>query len=113
LPDPIASLEMLHKNGFIEAKNEKKGRIYHLSVSFSRKIGQTTDYSQVHGINRAQHEDMVIQYINSHKRIERRHVMELCDLSNQQAGRLLKKMCDDGKIMRMGTPPRWTYYVRS
>jgi ATP-dependent DNA helicase RecG len=107
------TLEKLHKNGFIEAKNEKKGRIYHLSVSFSRKIGQTTDYSRVHGINRAQHEDMVIQYINSHKRIERRHVMELCDLSNQQAGRLLKKMCDDGKIMRMGTPPRWTYYVRS
>jgi ATP-dependent DNA helicase RecG len=81
--------------------------------SFSRKIGQTTDYSRVHAINRAQHEDMVIQYINSHKRIERKHVMELCDLSNQQAGRLLKKMCDDGKIMRMGTPPRWTYYVKS
>jgi ATP-dependent DNA helicase RecG len=107
------TLENLHKNGFIEAKNEKNRRIYHLSVSFSRKIGQTTDYSRVHAINRAQHEDMVIQYINSHKRIERKHVMELCDLSNQQAGRLLKKMCDDGKIMRMGTPPRWTYYVKS
>jgi hypothetical protein len=82
------------ENGFIEAKNEKKGRIYHLSVSFSRKIGQTTDYSRVNGINRAQHEDKVIQYINSHKRIERKHVMGLCDLS-------------------MGTPPKWTYYVKS
>jgi ATP-dependent DNA helicase RecG len=106
------TLKKLHENGFIEAKNEKEGRIYHLSVSFSKEIGQATDYTRIHGIKNAQHEEMVIQYINAHKRIERKHVMELCDLSNQQAGRLLKKMWDEGKIIRMGTPPRWTYYVK-
>ncbi len=53
-----------------------------------------------------------MEYVQPHGRIERKDVMSLCDLSSQQAGRLLLKMCDAGKIKRMGTPPRWTYYVK-
>lgn|GEM_PF-4464409 len=37
-------------------------------------------------------EGMIMEYVQAHGRIERRHVMELCGLTSTQAGRLLKKM---------------------
>ncbi len=52
-----------------------------------------------------------MEYIQAHGKIERKHVMEMCGLSGDQASRLLKKMVKTGKIKQMGTPPRWIYYV--
>ena len=106
-----AVLERLNERGLVEAKGEKKGRVYHLSAPLYRKLGQPDGYVRTHGISSIRHEAMVLEYVQAHGRIERNKVMSLCDLSNQQAGRLLKKMCDDGKLARKGTPPRWTYYV--
>jgi ATP-dependent DNA helicase RecG len=74
-------------------------------------MGQPEGYVRVHGISAIRHEAMVTEYIQAHGRIERKHVMELCGLSKDQATRLLNKMIETGKIERMGTPPRWTYYV--
>jgi ATP-dependent DNA helicase RecG len=54
---------------------------------------------------------MVLEYVQAHGRIERKHVIELCGLSSQQAGRLLQRMCKSKKLVRQGAPPRWTFYV--
>jgi ATP-dependent DNA helicase RecG len=104
-------LERLHERGLVEARGERRGRIYHLSASVYRKFGKPEAYVRSHGIDPIRQEAMVLEYLEAHGRIERKHVMELCGLKGPQAGRLLTRMCERGKLKREGSPPRWTYYV--
>jgi ATP-dependent DNA helicase RecG len=106
-----AVLERLHERGMVEGRGEKRGRVYHLSASLYRVLGQSEEYVRSHGISPIRHEAMVLEYVQAHGRIERKHVMELCGLSGPQAGRLLRKLEQSGRLKRQGTPPRWTYYV--
>lgn len=111
LPESRAVLEALHERGLIEGKGEKKGRVYHLGSKLYRRLGQSAEYVRAHGISAFRQEGMVLEYVQAHGRIERKHVMELFGVSSKQAGTLLSKMCQKGKLYRRGTPPRWTYYV--
>ena len=106
-----AVLERLTEKGLIEAKGEKRGRIYHLSALLYKRMGKAEAYVRTHGISPIRHEAMVLEYARAHGRIERKDVIKLCDLSSQQAGRLLKNLFDNEKLLRKGSPPRWTYYV--
>jgi ATP-dependent DNA helicase RecG len=56
-------------------------------------------------------EALVLEFVRAHGRIERKHVVELGGLTSPQAGRLLKLLCQKGRLRREGTTPRWTYYV--
>jgi ATP-dependent DNA helicase RecG len=109
--DGRAVLERLHERGLVDARGERRGRVFHLSAALYRKLGQPSGYVRTHGIDPIRHEAMVIEYVQAHGRIERKNVIELCDLSGPQAGRLLKRMCSRGKLKRKGTPPKWTFYV--
>ena len=104
-------LEHLHEHGMVEGRGEKRGRVYHLSASLYRALGQSEEYVRSHGISRIRHEAMVLEYVQAHGRIERKHVVELCGLSGPQAGRLLLKLKQSKQLNRQGTPPRWTYYI--
>lgn len=111
---PVAArrvLESLCEIGLLVAKGETKGRVYHLSPELYRKLGHPEGYIRTHGISSIRQEAMVMEYVQAHGRIERKHVIELCGLTSPQAGRLLKKMIQKKKLKREGTPPRWTYYV--
>ncbi|MCC7555175.1 MAG: putative DNA binding domain-containing protein [Methanoculleus marisnigri] len=105
------TLEHLHEKGLVEGRGEARGRVYHLSADMYRRLGQSESYVRTHGIAPIRQEAMVMEYVQAHGRIERKHVMELCGLKSPQAGRILKKMVQNGKLKRRGTPPRWTYYV--
>ena len=74
-------------------------------------MNQPGGYVRAHGIDAIRHEEMVLQYVKSHGRIVREQAAELCGLSNDQAGRLLKRLVSSGRLYRQGTPPRWTFYV--
>ncbi len=106
-----AVLERLHERGIVEGHGEKRGRVYHLSARLYRALGQSEEYVRSHGISPIRHEAMILEYVQAHGRIERKHVIELCGLSGPQAGRLLRKLEQTGRLKRQGTPPRWTYYV--
>ncbi len=106
-----ATLERLVERGFVEAKGERKGRVYHLGAELYRRFGDESGYVWSHGISAIKHENMVMEYVETYGRIERKHVIELCQLSSDQAGRLLKRLVDKGVLLRKGSPPRWTYYV--
>ncbi len=101
----------MHERGLIEGVGAGKGRAYHLNADFYRRFGQPEGYVRAHGISALRREGMVLEYVQAHGRIERKHVMELFGLSSEQAGRILSKMCEKGKLYRRGSPPRWTYYV--
>lgn len=105
-------LERLVERGLVEARGERRGRSYHLSARVYRQLGTAAEYVRTHGIDSVRHEALVLQAVAANGgRVERKHVMELLGLSGPQSGRLLTKMCDDGKLERKGSPPRWTYYV--
>jgi ATP-dependent DNA helicase RecG len=101
----------LRERNLVEAHGEKRRRVYHLSASRYRRMNQPESYVRAHGIDSIRHEEMVLQHVKSHGRIVRDQVAELCGLSNDQAGRLLRRLVSKGRFYRQGTPPRWTYYV--
>jgi ATP-dependent DNA helicase RecG len=111
--DGNAVLERLQERGLLEAKGEKRGRVYHLSAGMYRQLGIPSGYVRTHGISPIRQEAMVLEFVAAHGRIERGQVMELCGLTSRQAGRLLTKLLAEGKLQRRGTPPRWTHYIRA
>jgi predicted AAA+ superfamily ATPase len=52
----------------------------------------------------------VLQHLQEHGRVTRREVAELCDLSSQQASRLLSGLLEEGQITRHGIG-RGTWYA--
>jgi hypothetical protein len=97
----------------IDAKGERRRRIYHLNSSLYRAFGKKEDYIRVRGVTSHKHEAMILEYVEAHKRIERKHVMELCGLPGVQASRILRKMVLNKKLQPKGSPPRWVYYVKA
>jgi ATP-dependent DNA helicase RecG len=107
-----ATLEKLVERGFVEAKGERKGRVYHLGAELYRRFGDKLGYVRIHGISAIKHENMVMEYVDAHGRIERKHVVELCGLSGDHASRLLRRLVEKGQLLMKGSPPRWVYYEK-
>ena len=53
---------------------------------------------------------MILQYVRAHGRITRREVMELCRVNENQAGYLLRKLLDRGRLRLVGSG-RAAYYT--
>lgn len=105
-------LEKLMEQGFIEARGERKGRIYHLSSSIYHKLGKTIDYHRTRGVSECRSEAMVLEYLEKQDKIARPAVMELLSMTAEQASRLLHRLCVSGKIVMKGSKPRWVYYTK-
>lgn len=109
--DGHAVLERLQERGLLEAKGERRSRVYHLSAGMYRQLGQPAGYVRAHGISAIRQEAMVLEYVTAHGRIELGQVMDLCLLNRGQAQRLLKRLVDAKKLSMRGSGRRWAYYV--
>jgi ATP-dependent DNA helicase RecG len=109
--DGHAVLERLQERGLLEAKGERRSRVYHLSAGMYRQLGQPAGYVRTHGISAIRQEAMVLEYVTAHGRIELSQVMDLCLLNRGQAQRLLKRLVDTKKLSMRGPGRRWAYYV--
>ena len=98
-----AVLERLVEAGLVEARGERKGRVYHLSAATYHRLGESAAYVRQRGFEPLQMEQMVLQYARAHGRITRREAAELCRLSPDQAYRLLQRLTREGKLIRHGT----------
>ena len=74
-------LHTLVERGLLEGRGEGKGRSYHLSAAVYRRLGAKSAYVAQRGFEPLQQEQMVLQYLATHKRIARRDVSELCKIS--------------------------------
>jgi ATP-dependent DNA helicase RecG len=90
--DARAALESLAERGLIQAKGEKRGRVYHLSASTYKALGFAEAYVRTRGFEPLQQEQMVLQYVDAHGSIARSQAADLCQLSEGQASRLLTRM---------------------
>ena len=104
-------LEGLHERGLLEAKGEKRGRVYHLSAGLYRRLSRPEGYVRAHDIDRLRQEGLVMGFVQAHGRITRGEVVRLLGITPDQARRLLERMKESGKLAPRGKAPRWVYYV--
>ncbi len=109
-PEARRVLERLTERGWLEAKGEKKGRVYHFSPIIYERLGQPEAYVRSKGISAVRHEAMVEDYARAHGKIVRRNVTELCGINDREGSYLLQKMVDAGKLTKQGQG-RWTFYT--
>lgn len=95
-------LQRLLETGLLEARGEKKGRVYHLSSATYRRLGENAAYVRQRGFETIQQEQMVLQYARTHGRITRKEVADLCHVTPSQAYRLLHKLSAQGTLKRFG-----------
>lgn len=105
-----ALLGHLVEAGLVEARGERKGRVYHLSAATYRRLGEEAAYVRQRGFEPLQQEQMVLQFVRAHGRIARRQVMQLCQLGEFQAGRLLRRLVDAGRL-ELRDKGRGAHYV--
>ncbi len=97
-----AILNDLVERGYLEARGEGKGRIYHLTASMYRKMGGPASYARTRGFEDIQQQQMVLTYVMEHGSTTRAEVAELCQLNPDQATRLLRRMTDRGALEMTG-----------
>lgn len=95
-------LASMVERGWVEPRGERTGRTWHLSAAVYRALESSSGYVRVRGYDAIQQEQMVLAYVAAHGRIARQQVAELCALSPHQAGRLLRRLVQEGKLVRHG-----------
>lgn len=107
-----AVMERLVEQGLVEGRGERSARTYLLSASLYRQLGSPAGYVRMSGFDKIQQETMVLQYVGAHGRITRREAVELCNLGEDQASRLLRRLTEEGKLdqRRRG---RGTFYIKA
>lgn len=110
-PEGRAVLEQLHERSLVEAKGERRGRVYHLSAKLYRRLGRPEAYVRTHDIDRVRQEGLVIEYIQAHGGITAGELMALLGVSRGQVRRIIDRMKVSGKLKPRGNPPRGAYYV--
>jgi ATP-dependent DNA helicase RecG len=104
-----AVLERLVEAGLVEAHGVKRGRTYVLGAALYRRLGRGSEYVRQAGFDALQHEQMVLKYAQTHGGIRRGEAAELCQLSEDQASRLLRKLVKEGRLIRDGRGKATTY----
>lgn len=104
-----ATLEKLVERGFLEPHGTGRGRAYTLSASLYQKAGQRSEYIRQAGFAPIQQEQMVLKYIDKHGNIKRADVIELCQITRDQAAKLLARLVNEKKIYLHGER-RGAYY---
>ena len=104
-----AVMERLIEAGLVEAHGVKKGRTYMLSANVYRRIGQPNGYVRQAGFNSIQQEQMVLQFVKKNGKITRKDAAGLCQINENQASHLLRKLYKSGKLKLIGSG-RGAYY---
>lgn len=95
-------LERLVEAGLVQTHGQARGRTYTLSPAVYRKLGQHAGYVRQMGFDAVQQEEMVKRYVREHGSIQRKDVVELCRLSEDQAKHLLTKLVSHGALKLIG-----------
>lgn len=94
----LASLEKLRELMLVEST----GREYMLTSRVYEMLKNDVAYIQDKTVQQLKGKRYVIDYCREKGTINRSKVEELCGYSKDQATYLLKKMCNDGELERMG-----------
>ncbi len=100
------------ESGILEARQERRDRVYNLSAAIYRALGTPEAHVRLRGIEPIQHEQMILQYVDSHGRITRSQAADLCQVGGREARATLEKLVKRGELVVRGER-RGSYYERS
>jgi ATP-dependent DNA helicase RecG len=103
-------LEGLADSGLLERRGTRRSRTYHLSATIYRALDDPAGYVRVHGFERPQMEQMILQYVEAHGTITRREVIRMCRVSPSQASYLLRTLVERESLQLVGAG-RSAHYV--
>lgn len=104
-----ATLEALVEAGLAERHGNTKGRSYTLAAQLYRAQSQKAEYTLQRGFEGEQQGQMVVNFAKQHQEITRSDVVKLCRIGEDQATRLLRRLVEEGKVVKSGER-RWTRY---
>lgn len=98
-----SNVEKLIEHGLIEAVGNGKSRAYILSAKVYRENDNAVGYVRQTGIDTIKYEELVLKLAREQKGIiTRDNVIELLNVSDSQAYRILKKLTDANKLELQG-----------
>ena len=97
-----AKLNALVERGLLESRGESRARTYHMTAAVYRRLGEPGQYVRIKGFDRIQQREMVLAFVARHGSISRAEAAELCQLAPLQAGRLLRRLRDEGELDMVG-----------
>ncbi|MEJ7811633.1 MAG: ATP-binding protein [Gemmatimonadaceae bacterium] len=106
-----AVLERLVESGVLEARDDRRERVYHLSAATYRALGSPEAHVRLAGIEPIQRERMVLQYVDTHGRITRSQTADLCQVGGREARAVLEKLVKRGELVVCGQK-RGSFYER-
>lgn len=95
-------LTRMVERGWVQPRGEGRSRNWRLSAAVYRALGAPSGYVRVHGFEPLQQGQMIQQYVQAHGQITRSQTAELCGLSPDQAGRVLRRLVAGGKLAHQG-----------
>lgn len=104
------TLESLVEAGLVQPHGNTRSRSYTLSAEVYQAKGQQVAYTRQAGFSSLQNEQMVLSHVRHHGQIRRSEVVDLCRLTEDQAAKLLKRLKDDGRLVKSGER-RWAFYT--
>ena len=96
------TLNLLVERGLLESRGERKGRTYHMAAALYRQLGEPSQYVRTKGFDEIQQREMIRTFVERHGSISRREASGLCQIAPLQAGRILRKLRDDGELVMLG-----------
>ncbi|HEU4584750.1 MAG TPA: ATP-binding protein [Gemmatimonadaceae bacterium] len=111
-PATRAILERLVEAGVLEARSERRERVYHFSAATYRALGRPAEHVRLTGIEPIQREQMILQFVDSHGRITRSQAADLCQIGGREARSILERLVNRGDLVVRGEK-RGAYYERS
>jgi ATP-dependent DNA helicase RecG len=104
------TLESLVEAGLVQPHGNTRNRSYTLSAEVYQAKGQHVAYTRQAGFSSLQNEQMVLSHVRHHGQIRRSEVIDLCHLTDDQAAKLLKRLKDEGRLVKSGER-RWAFYT--
>jgi ATP-dependent DNA helicase RecG len=98
--------------GVLEARGNGRNRRFHLTARFYDLAQDRNAYVRIKAMDPLQQEHMVAEYARTYGKITRSQAANLCQLSPDEARRLLKRMTEKGSLRLVGTR-RTAYYEPS
>lgn len=97
--------------GIIEARGNGRNRRFHLTARFYDLAQDRGAYVRVRALDPFQQEQMVLQYVRSYGSIARAQAAELCQVTPTEAGALLRRMTQQGKLRLVGQRRAARYFL--
>ena len=94
------------REGLLDRIGSGKKAVYQLTIETAEQIGVSL-LGRL--LTPAEQEARVLEYVQEHGQITNRECQRVCGLTSRQAGYLLSRMAQAGKLVQVGQK-RWTYY---